>query len=174
MESVNHCCRACGDTAAERWPAESLHDRAPDDVRVVFSPFLLQPGEEYRLHNDRAHLVRITCVSACPSRLFVPTSLEFGFLGMMQPRMDFHAGHCNHECTICMNVCPSGAMLPLTVEQKKLTQFGVAKFIREPRGLCGQHGLRRVFRALSDESGGHVPYPNPVNKRLKISEVKPE
>jgi len=29
------------------------------------------------------------CVSACPSRVLVPSFLEFGFLGMMQPRMNF-------------------------------------------------------------------------------------
>jgi ferredoxin len=56
------------------------------------------------------------CVSACPSRVLVPSFLEFGFLEMMQPRMNFHAGHCDFECTICMDVYPSGAMLPLTVE----------------------------------------------------------
>ena len=115
------------------------------------------------------------CVSACPSRVLVPSFLEFAFLGIMQPRMNFHAGHCNFECTICMNVCPSGAMLPLTVENKKLTQFGVAKFIKEncvvytdntDCGACSEHCPTKAVDM--------VPYPNPLNKRLKIPEMKPE
>ena len=136
----------------------------------------MQPGEEYGLRNDRTHLVRIRlCVSACPSRVLVPTFLEFGSLGMMQPRLDFHAGHCNYECTICMNVCPSGAILPLAVENKKLTQLGVAKFIKEncvvytdntDCGACSEHCPTKAVDM--------APYPNPANKRLKIPEVKPE
>ena len=115
------------------------------------------------------------CVSACPSRVLVPSFLEFGFLGMMQPRMNFHAGHCNFECTICMNVCPSGAMLPLTVENKKLTQLGVAKFIKEncvvytdntDCGACSEHCPTKAVDM--------APYPNPLNKRLKVPEMKPE
>jgi len=114
-------------------------------------------------------------VSACPSRVLVPTFLEFGFLGMMQPRMDFHAGHCNYECTICLDVCPSGAILPLPVEKKQLTQLGIAKFIKEncvvytdntDCGACSEHCPTKAVDM--------VPYPNPVNKRLKIPEMKPE
>jgi ferredoxin len=115
------------------------------------------------------------CVSARPSRVLVPSFLEFGFLGMMQPRMDFLVGHCNYDCTICMNVCPSGALLPLPVEDKKLTQLGVAKFIKEncvvytdntDCGACSEHCPTKAVDM--------VPYANPVNKRLKIPEVKPE
>lgn len=115
------------------------------------------------------------CVSACPSRVLMPSFLEYGFLAMLQPRMDFHAGHCNYECTICMDVCPSGAILPLTVERKKLTQLGVAKFIKEncvvytdntDCGACSEHCPTKAVNM--------VPYPNPANKRLVIPEVKPE
>lgn len=35
------------------------------------------------------------CVSACPSRVLEPSFLEFGLLGMMQPRINFRAAHCN-------------------------------------------------------------------------------
>jgi hypothetical protein len=52
-------CHVCGDAPAGPWLPDSLYGRTPDDVRVVSSPFETQPGEEYRLHRDLAHVVRI-------------------------------------------------------------------------------------------------------------------
>ncbi|MFH0730238.1 MAG: 4Fe-4S binding protein [Pseudomonadota bacterium] len=112
------------------------------------------------------------CVAACPSRVLVPSFLEFGFLGMMQPRMDFSAGHCNYDCTHCLDVCPSGALLPLTSEKKKLTQLGVAKFIKEN---CVVHTDQTNCGACSEhcptKAVNMVPYPNPANKPLVIPQV---
>ena len=114
-------------------------------------------------------------MSACPSRVLVPSLLEFGVSGLMQPRMNFHAGHCNHECTVCLSVCPSGAILPLDVETKKLTQLGVAKFIKENCvvytdntncGACSEHCPTKAVHM--------VPYLNTPEKRLVIPEMNPD
>jgi formate hydrogenlyase subunit 6/NADH:ubiquinone oxidoreductase subunit I len=103
----------------------------------------------------------------------VPSIFEFGLQGIMQPRMNFRAGHCNYDCTICMDICPSGAILPLPMEQKKLTQVGVTKFIKEncvvytdnsDCGACSEHCPTKAVDM--------VPYPNPANKKLKIPEMK--
>ncbi len=115
------------------------------------------------------------CVSTCPSRVLVPSLLEFGLSGMMQPRMDFHSGHCNYECTLCTNICPSGALLSLHVERKKLTQLGVARFIRENCvvytdntncGACSEHCPTKAVNM--------VPYLNTPGKKLVIPQVNPE
>ncbi|MDD2604042.1 MAG: 4Fe-4S dicluster domain-containing protein [Desulfobacteraceae bacterium] len=115
------------------------------------------------------------CVSACPSRVLVPSMFEYGASGLMQPRMNFHAGHCNYECTVCLNVCPSGAIRPLDGEEKKLTQLGVAKFIRENCvvytdntncGACSEHCPTKAVHM--------VPYLNTPEKRLVIPEVDPD
>ena len=50
-------------------------------------------------------------------------TLEYGFGGMMQPTVFFEKGFCNFDCTVCGDVCPNGAILPLTKEQKHLTQL---------------------------------------------------
>ncbi len=113
------------------------------------------------------------CVSSCPSRVLVPSFLEFGFFGMMQPLLNYQTGHCNYDCTVCMDVCPSGAILPIGLEKKKLTQLGVAKFIKENCvvytdktncGACSEHCPTKAVNM--------VPYSNPSNKRLVIPEVK--
>lgn len=115
------------------------------------------------------------CVSACPSRVLVPSLFEFGLDGIMQPRMNFRTGYCNYQCTICMDVCPSGAILPLGAELKKLTQLGVAKFIKDncvvftdntACGACSEHCPTKAVDM--------VPYANPANKDLKIPEMKPD
>ncbi len=147
----------------------------PTTIPVCVTSPVSPPGSGSVMHFTGTCTACHLCVSACPSRVLVPSFLEFGFSGMMQPRMNFHSGHCNYDCTICMNICPAGAILPLTVEKKKLTQIGVAKFIKEncvvytdntDCGACSEHCPTKAVDM--------VPYPNPVNKRLKIPEVKPE
>ncbi len=112
------------------------------------------------------------CVSSCPSRVLAPSFLEFGLSGVMQPHMNFRAAHCNYECTICMDICPTGALLPLKVEEKKLTQTGVAKFIKEncvvytdntTCGACSEHCPTKAVNM--------VPYQNPLHKPLVIPKV---
>ena len=115
------------------------------------------------------------CVSVCPSRVLSPSLLEFGPSGLMQPRLDFRASYCNFECTLCSQVCPTGAILPLTPEDKKRTQLGVTRFIKENCvvvtdntncGACSEHCPTKAVRM--------VPYTNPQNKPLVIPEVDPD
>jgi len=145
----------------------------PTTIPVRVTNPVSPPGSRSIEHFTSTCTACHLCVSACPSRVLVPAFLEFGFLGMMQPRLNFHAGHCNYDCTICLDICPSGAILPLTVEKKKLTQLGVAKFIKEncvvytdntDCGACSEHCPTKAVDM--------VPYPNPANKRLVIPEVK--
>lgn len=145
----------------------------PTTVPVRLTSHLSPPGSggiaRFTATCTACHL----CVSACPSRVLLPSFLEFGFLGLMQPRMDYRAGHCNYECTVCLEVCPSGAILPLAKEEKKLTQLGVAKFIKEncvvytnntACGACSEHCPTKAVTM--------VDYANPANKPLTIPEVK--
>lgn len=70
------------------------------------------------------------CVSTCPTRVLQPTFLEFGWSGMFQPKMNYHAEYCNFECVKCSEVCPTGAILPVSKEQKSTLQIGTSKFIK--------------------------------------------
>lgn len=88
------------------------------------------------------------CVTACPTHVIQPSIKEFGFFGLLQPHMDFHSGFCNFECTICGDVCPTGAIRPLELETKKRTQIGKANFHpancivkvdRTDCGACSEH-----------------------------------
>ena len=88
------------------------------------------------------------CVSKCPSHVLKPSFLEYGLSGMMQPEMYFEHGFCNYDCTVCGDVCPTGALTALNVEAKHLTQMGRVKFTKENCivyydetncGACSEH-----------------------------------
>jgi polyferredoxin len=147
----------------------------PATIPVCLTNPVSPPGSMSIAHFTATCTACHLCVSACPSRVLVPSFLEFGFLGMMQPRMNYNEGYCNFDCTICMNICPSGALLPLTTGRKKRTQLGVAKFIKKNCvvyrdntncGACSEHCPTKAVTM--------VPYPNRTRENLLIPEVTVE
>lgn len=63
------------------------------------------------------------CISQCPNRVLRPSdNLE----NLMEPYMSFEAGYCRPECTVCSQVCPAGAILPITPEEKTQIHIGFA------------------------------------------------
>jgi ferredoxin len=77
-----------------------------------------------------------------------PSFLEYGLLGIMQPRMDYLSSFCNYDCKICTEVCPSGAIISNDLESKKSIQMGKAIFIKDncvvytqktDCGACAEH-----------------------------------
>ena len=68
------------------------------------------------------------CISNCPNGVLRPnTSLE----GFMQPVMEYEKGFCRPECTRCSQVCPAGAIRPITVEDKPAIQIGHAVWVKK-------------------------------------------
>jgi ferredoxin len=108
------------------------------------------------------------CVSHCPTLVLQPSISDYGWDGIMQATLDFRYGFCNYECTVCVDVCPTGALLPLSKENKKLTQLGKVKFIKEncvvetqgtECGACSEHCPTKAVRM--------VPY-----KKIHIPETR--
>jgi formate hydrogenlyase subunit 6/NADH:ubiquinone oxidoreductase subunit I len=44
----------------------------------------------------------------------------------MQPEMSYEKGYCRPECNICSEVCPAGAIRPVSIEEKSSIQIGHA------------------------------------------------
>ena len=63
------------------------------------------------------------CIANCPNEVLRP-STDLGH--MMQPKMDFDRGFCRPECTTCSELCPAGAIKPISVEQKTFIHIGRA------------------------------------------------
>lgn len=99
--------------------AEILPKKRPDR-RIPLTPF---GSRSVRDFYDRCTACQL-CVSACPNNVLRPSSdLEH----LMQPQMSFEDGYCRPECTICSQLCPSGAILPLTPEEKTSFHVGLAQ-----------------------------------------------
>ena len=74
------------------------------------------------------------CVSQCPEKVLRPsTKLE----SLMQPEMNYHDGYCRLACTRCSEVCPAGAIQPVSKEEKTAISIGVAVVLKDNCIGCG-------------------------------------
>jgi ferredoxin-type protein NapF len=105
------------------------------------------------------------CVSACPTKVLTPSFFEYGAAGLMQPLMDFEKSFCDYECNACGKACPTGAVLPLNLEEKKLVQIGKAQLFEDicvvyiDHNNCGACGEVCPTRAISFINKQNILYP---------------
>ena len=72
------------------------------------------------------------CMKVCPTNVLQPTMFQAGVEGMFSPRLDMRfiseQSYCQYDCTLCGQVCPTGAIPRLTVEAKHARPTGKAYF----------------------------------------------
>ena len=82
------------------------------------------------------------------------------------PRMDFKTNYCSYECVLCIEVCPTGALKPILLEDKKLTQLGKSIFVKDncivetekkECGACSEHCPTKAVRMIPYENNIHIP-----------------
>jgi polyferredoxin len=66
------------------------------------------------------------CMKVCLTNVIQPTFIEAGLEGMFTPRLDMKAGYCEYNCTLCGQVCPTGAIEEVTPEEKHKIKIGLA------------------------------------------------
>jgi ferredoxin-type protein NapF len=67
------------------------------------------------------------CIRACPSTIIRPDAGESGIAGLLAPVLDFRRDYCREDCTRCTDVCPSGAIRRLTLDEKPRARIGFPK-----------------------------------------------
>ena len=97
--------------------------KAPQRTTPITPPGSLSSKNMYQ-HCTACQL----CVSACPNQVLRPST---GLLTLMQPMMSYERGYCRPECNRCSQVCPAGAIKPITAEEKSSTQIGHAVWIKK-------------------------------------------
>jgi len=131
-----------------------------DSTKPVLRKFPVSPPGSVSISNFTENCTAChLCFSSCPSQVLQPSFLEYGLLGIMQPLMDFKTGYCNYDCVICLQVCPSGAILPQNILEKQLIQLGKSKLIKEncvvytektDCGACAEHCPTKAVKMVLD------------------------
>jgi len=106
------------------------------------------------------------CIGVCPNQVLQPSFLQYGLAGIMQPYMDYHTGFCNYECKKCTEICPTGAILKMELDIKKLSQLGKAKFVQKncivevektDCGACSEHCPTKAVHMIPYERNLLIP-----------------
>ena len=110
------------------------------------------------------------CISACPNQVLRPSSDLSTF---MQPETSYERGYCRPECTKCSEVCPTGAIKPITKEEKTAIQVGHAVWIAkncivntdgQKCGNCARHcptgAIQMVPKDANDPKSLQIPVVN--------------
>ena len=108
-----------------------------EDARQRVPPAAIAPpgadgGKRLRTRCTGCNL----CVAKCPTKVLKAATLEYGLAGTMTPVMDFSRGFCEKGCTVCGEVCPTGAIRRLAKEEKEKTKIGLATLVSGWEGKC--------------------------------------
>ncbi|MCD8289072.1 MAG: 4Fe-4S dicluster domain-containing protein [Prevotella sp.] len=107
------------------------------------------------------------CIAECPNHVLRPSTDLRTF---MQPEMSFERGSCKPFCNRCSAVCPTGAIRPISLEDKVSTQLGHAVWIEKNcvvttdgvqcfmcSRVCPAGAITLVAKDVSDENSLKVP-----------------
>ena len=87
--------------------------------------------------DERAFLNRCVkcgeCMKVCITNGLQPTLLEAGIEGIWSPILVPRIGYCEFRCTLCGQVCPTGAIKKLEMEDKEKIKIGLAMI---DKGRC--------------------------------------
>ena len=167
-------CAAICPTAAITFPAKAYAERLPDvdlnrrkilltSVVAFFTvPFFRISQAAKRAHEklirppgalpEPQFLERCVkcgeCMKACPTNALQPASTEAGPEGLWTPVLVPKIGYCEYYCSLCSQVCPTGAIKELSVPEKTKVVIGTAwisknrcipYFLGRPCIVCEEH-----------------------------------
>lgn len=132
---------------------------------------VLPPGAKslahFQSHCTACHL----CVANCPDQVLRPSITQHGLAGFLQPYQDFTVAFCSYNCSNCSQICPTGAIQPLTVEERRTVRTGTAEFFQDrcvvktkgtSCGACNEHCPTQAVHMV------------PWKGNLTIPEIDPE
>ena len=100
---------------------------APESYKL--NPYLLRPPGALGEAEFLRRCIRCgECMKVCIGQALHPALLEAGATGLWTPLLMARLGYCEYNCTLCGQVCPTGAIRKLPVEEKRKTVIGLAVF----------------------------------------------
>lgn len=96
-------------------------------TRRVLPETLLRPPGALPEGFFRKRCIRCgQCVKACPTNTLQPDWFTAGLEGMWAPAPRLRLAPCRQDCNACGWVCPTGAIRPLDLEEKRYAKLGTA------------------------------------------------
>ena len=95
------------------------------------------------------------CVQNCPMKIIKKADEEH-----LTVYIDYEDSFCDYNCHKCSEVCPSGAIAKISLEQKQKTQIALAQIDEEKCIKCGLCVMKCPKEAISKE-GDAFPKVNP-------------
>jgi polyferredoxin len=98
-------------------------------IARIPDPFLVRPPGALAEPEFLGRCVRCgECMKVCIGNALHPAFLEAGIEGMFSPNMVARIGYCEFNCTLCGQVCPTGAIRKLELQEKHRLKIGHAFF----------------------------------------------
>ena len=111
------------------------------------------------------------CMKACPGPVLHPAGLEAGVAGMWTPVAVPSWSGCHPDCNFCGQVCPTGAIQALPIEQKRRAKMGLASV---DKTICLPHTGERDCQLCLEtcrDAGYHAIKMQEI--RLEVGDVPP-
>lgn len=89
---------------------------------------IVPPGSLSARHMKQHCTACQLCVSACPNNILRPSDK---LTTLMQPEMSYERGYCRPECVECSQVCPTGAIKPISAADKSAIAIGLAVWVSD-------------------------------------------
>jgi ferredoxin len=110
-----------------------------------------------------------SCLRICPTRTLTAAGADAGLLAFQTPLLVPRLGGCRDDCNACGEICPSGAIRPLPLPEKRALRIGQARIDRQ---RCLPHARARAclvclaacpFEAIRlERAGPTTPWGDPL------------
>lgn len=104
------------------------HLHGKESPRSLRSSRLIRPPGSLPEPEFQDRCVRCgECVKTCLTNTLQPVWFEAGLAGLWTPKVTARLAGCEQACAACGQVCPTGAIRPLSLDEKLFAKIGTAR-----------------------------------------------
>ncbi|MBI2835950.1 MAG: 4Fe-4S dicluster domain-containing protein [Acidobacteria bacterium] len=93
--------------------------RSSGDLTKVFDKAVIRPPGSVAEPRFLERCIKCDqCIRVCPTNVLQPAMFEAGLEGIWTPVLNNRMGYCELNCVLCGQVCPTGAIERITLEEK--------------------------------------------------------
>jgi formate hydrogenlyase subunit 6/NADH:ubiquinone oxidoreductase subunit I len=132
---------------------------------------VLPPGAKSLAHFQSRCTACHLCVANCPDQVLRPSITQHGLSGFLQPYQDFSVAFCSYNCSNCSQICPTGAIRPITVDERRTVRTGTAELFLDrcvvktkgtSCGACNEHCPTQAVHMVPWKNGLTIPEVDPA------------